>query len=304
MRVAAVVVAWNGGEALERCVASLRGQGVYRLILVDNASHPAERERLDKLYGGVDDIELKLLGDNHGFADGANIGMRAALDGGAEAVLVATQDIVAEPDAVRQLLSALREHDAGVAGPLVLDANSGLELSRGERLWPALICVPRTLLRYRGNAVRAYEVSGVMGCLMLIRADCVRATEGFDAAFFAYYEEVDLCLRARAAGFRLLCVPAARVTHDGMRGFLGGFTPLAAELKGRNLVWLMRKHGTALRWATFVPSYLLLLLGSAILYLARGRFDIVAALCRGAAAGSLQSPAAVPSPLGGRADQA
>lgn len=284
-RVAAVVVAWNGGESLERCVASLRGQSLFHIVIVDNGSAPAARERLEKLYGGVPDIELVLLDDNKGFAEGADIGLRAALEAGADAVLLATQDVVLERDAVSLLDAALRRAGAGIAGPLVLDATTGRELSRGERLIPALLCVPRTLLRYRGSGLEAYEVSGVMGCLMLLSAACIRATDGFDARFFAYYEEVDLCLRARAAGFRILCVPAARASHDGMRGFLGGFTPLAAELKARNLVWLMRKHGNALRWSIFVPTYLGLVLASGCLYLLRGRADVAAALGRGVIAG-------------------
>jgi GT2 family glycosyltransferase len=290
-RLAAVVVAWNGGEALERCVASLLGQGIFRLVLVDNHSHPAEQSRLEKLYGSTPDIELLRLGENRGFAGGGNVGLEHALEAGADAILVVTQDVVVAPGAVGILAAALRDCDAGIAGPLVIDERSGAELSRGERLVPELICLPRTLLRPRQGGVEAREVDGVMGCLMLLSAACARATGGFDPAFFAYYEEVDLCLRARAAGFRIVCAPAARITHDGLRGFLGGFTPLAAELKARNLVWLMRKHGTALRWATFLPTYFLLLLSSALLYLVRGRGEIAAALGRGAVAGLSHGPA-------------
>lgn len=300
MRVAAVVVAWNGGEALERCIASIRGQGIFHLVIVDNASHPAERERLQRLFGNLPDVDLALLPTNQGFAEGANVGFRAALDVGAEAVLLATQDVVLEPGAVATLAAALRERGAGIAGPLVLDQRDAGELSRGEYLLPELICFPRTWLRYRNAATEPYEVSGVMGCLMLIDAGLLRATGGFDPAFFAYYEEVDLCLRARELGRRILCVPAARVSHDGMRGFLGGFTPLAAELKARNLILLMRKHGSPLRWLTFVPTYALLILASALVYALRGRFDVVAALGRGAAAGcSADSRAAALPPSAG-----
>jgi len=284
-QVAAVVVAWNGGEALERCMSSLLAQGLLRIVLVDNASHAAERARLDRLYGGVPEIERISLTENRGFADGADIGVRRALEAGAAAVLIATQDVVLEPGAVAALEDALCEHGAAIAGPLVIDAATGRELSRGERLIPGLICVPRTLLRHRGGATAPYEVSGIMGCLMLVSAACARATNGFDPEFFAYYEEVDLCLRARALGFRIICVPQARVSHDGMRGFLGGFTPLAAELKARNLVVLMRKHGTPLRWLTFIPTYTALVFASALLYLLRGRVDIVAALVRGVQGG-------------------
>lgn len=289
-RIVAVVVSWNGGESLERCVASLRRQALQRIIVVDNGSDAAARNRLEKLYGGASDVELILLADNKGFAEGADIGLRAGLEAGAEAVLLATQDICLEEGVVGLLEAALRRPGAGIAGPLVLDTASGRELSRGERLIPALLCLPRTLLRHRDRATEPYEVSGVMGCLLLISAACARATGGFDARLFAYYEEVDLCLRARSAGFHILCVPAARVHHDGMRGFLAGFTPLAAELKARNLVWLMRKHGTALRWLSFVPTYLALVLCSGALYLLRGRPDVAAALGRGLAAGLGRMP--------------
>jgi hypothetical protein len=283
--VAAVVVAWNGGAAVERCLASLRTQGVFRVILVDNGSRDAERSRLQRLFGGRPEMQLILLQENRGFAEGANIGLRAALDAGAQSILVATQDVILAPEAVAELATALRAGGAGIAGPLVLDLSSGRELSRGERLIPAWICLPRTLLRHRRADNEPFEVSGVMGCLLLLSADCARATGGFDPSFFAYYEEVDLCLRARAAGFRILCVPAARVWHDGLRGFLGGFTPLAAELKARNLVWLMRRHGSPARWLAFLPTYLLLVAASALLYLVQGRVEIAAALGRGAMAG-------------------
>ena len=184
-RVAAVVVSWNGGEALERCVESLRGQGVAPLILVDNGSRPAERDRLERLFAPVPEIRLMLLDENRGFAAGADVGLRAALEEGVEAIAIVTQDVVAAPGAVRTLATALSQSGAGIAGPLVLDERSGRELSRGERLVPALICVPRTLLRYRGTRTEPYEVSGVMGCLLLLSADCARVTGGFDPSFFA-----------------------------------------------------------------------------------------------------------------------
>jgi len=292
MRIAAVVVAWNGGEALERCIASVRGQGIFRLVIVDNASRTAERERLQRLYGDLPEFELLLLPANVGFAAGANLGFRSALEAGAEAVLLATQDVTLEPDALATLAAALRREGAGVAGPLVLDQRDGRELSRGERLVPELICLPRRWLRYRRSDTTPYEVSGLMGCILLLDADLLRQTGGFEPAFFAYYEEVDLCLRARRLGRRLVCVPAARATHDGMRGFLAGFTPLAAELKARNLVFLMRRHGSLLAWVTFVPTYIALLLASSALYALRGRGDVLRALWRGARAGWTGAPPA------------
>lgn len=283
----AVVVAWNGGVALDRCVDSLRQDGTADVIVVDNGSEAQEGARLRRHYGGQDGVVLRRLERNLGFAEGANVGFREALGGGAPMVVLVTQDVVVEPGALGALGAALEASpQAGVVGPVVMDSRRpGVALSRGERFALPFICVPRTVLRYRRAGSAAYEVSGLMGCLLLFSRACLEAVGGFDPAFFAYYEEVDLCLRARRQGFRLLCVPAARAHHDGMRGFRSGFTPPSAELKARNLIRLMRKLGRAVDWAMFVPTYTALVLSSAVLYGLRGRWDVVAALLRGVRAG-------------------
>jgi GT2 family glycosyltransferase len=130
-----------------------------------------------------------------------------------------------------------------------------------------------------------YAVGGVLGCALLLTRACLEAAGSFDEAFFAYYEEVDLCLRARRHGFQIVCNPRAVATHDGLRGFLAGFTPLSAELKARNLLRLMRHWATLADWVVLAPTYALLLSGSIVLYGLRGRADIVVALLRGTVAG-------------------
>ena len=120
---------------------------------------------------------------------------------------------------------------------------------------------------------------------MLLTRRCIETIGDFDEEFFAYYEEVDLCLRARRHGFRIVCAPRAVSAHDGMRGFLAGFTPLSAELKARNLLRLMRRWAAPLDWLVLLPTWTLLVAGSVGLYALRGRWDIVRALARGLHAG-------------------
>ncbi len=282
--VVVVVVSWNGGEWTDRCIESMRAQRLadYRIVLVDNDSESVERARLRQRYGNVADVELIELPVNRGYAGGNNIGIERALQLGAQYVMVLTQDVVLQADALARLLAAARMHpNAGVLGPVVVDAQSGAEQSRGERIILPLLCVPRTLLRYRRKRSEPYAVSGLVGCVLLLTRRCLEGVGGFDPAYFAYYEEVDLCLRAGDAGYEILCVPAAEVTHDGMRGFAGGFTPLSAELKSRNLLYLMRKHGGLVDWVGFWPLYGALIGSSMTWYALRGRGDIVRALGRG-----------------------
>ena len=294
MPVGVVVVNWNGGARTLACIDSVRMQNYAEcfIVLVDNASALEERAGLRARYGGDARLEILELSENRGYAGGNNAGITRALARGAELVLVATQDVTLLPGALAGLIeTAVVEPRIGIVGPQVIDAEGGQVLSYGERVSPATLCVPRTLLRHRHARFPYYEVSGVMGCALLITRRCLEAVGGFDEQFFAYYEEVDFCLRARQRGFRIVCTPRAVVTHAGMRGFRSGFTATSAELKARNLPRLMCRWASPADWIVLLPTYVALLAGSAVLYAARGRLEIVRALLRGTIAGLRRGPA-------------
>jgi GT2 family glycosyltransferase len=123
-----------------------------------------------------------------------------------------------------------------------------------------------------------------MGCAMLFSRSTWDRLGGFDERLFAYYEEVDLCLRARDAGLVVRVEPMAEIAHVGHRGFAAGFTPTAAYLKARNLWLVARRALGPLGMIAFFPGYVALLFASMALYALRGRFDIVHAMRSGAAA--------------------
>lgn len=287
--VAAVVVSWHGGAVTERCVASLRAQDEppALIVVVDNASGEAERARLTSAFGGMPEVRLLLLDENRQFAGGLNAGAAAALAAGATHFLFLNNDTVLDRDALGRLRRTLdATPGAGIAGPRVLDlARPTVVLSAGERHELVLLCVPRTLLRYRKPPDAPYRVSGVMGCALLVTRACVEAVGGFPEDIEVYYEDVDFCLGARRAGFGAVLEPRAVVRHDGLRGFAAGLTPWAAFLKARNPWLLLRRRGGAVDWLATLPVYGLLVASSAVIYLVRGRPDVARALGRGALAG-------------------
>jgi GT2 family glycosyltransferase len=297
-RVAAVVVTWEGGAATDRCVESLLAQDrpPSEVIVVDNASAAPERARLRTGVGTRAGVRLLLLDDNRQFAGGLNAGARAALAAGAERLLLLNNDTVVARDALGRLSDSLdRDSTAGIAGPRVVDLRHPEHvLSAGERHALPLLCVPRTLVRYRGPVDRPYAVSGIMGCAMLVTRACFEAVGGFSEEIAVYYEDVDFCLWARARGFRALVEPRAVVSHDGLRGFAGGLTPWAAYLKARNPWLVVRRHGGAGALLAFVPVYAAMVGSSAAAYALRGRGDVVRALGRGALAGMRTAAGAAP----------
>jgi hypothetical protein len=302
VRTTAVVVSWEGGATTDRCVASLLAQNAppAEIVVVDNASGPGERARLAAAHRDRPRVRLLLLDENRQFAGGLNAGAAAALAAGAERLLFLNNDTVLAADALRLLGAALdAAPGAGIAGPTVCDlGDPGRILSAGERHVLPLLCVPRTLLRYRRRATGPYPVSGVMGCAMLVTRACFEAVGGFSADIEVYYEDVDFCLGARARGFAIVVEPRAVVRHDGLRGFLGGLTPWAAFLKARNPWLLVRRRGGALAWLTFLPTYPAMIAASALLYALRGNGSIVRAFGRGALAGMGAALGRRPTPGG------
>jgi hypothetical protein len=300
VRTAAVVVSWEGGATTDRCVASLLAQDAppADVIVVDNASGAAERRRLGEAHARRPGVRVLLLEENRQFAGGLNAGAAVALSAGADRLLLLNNDTVLAPDALRLLNATLHEWPrAGIAGPRVLDmrAPHGV-LSAGERHVLPLLCVPRTLLRYRRAPDGPYPVLGVMGCAMLVTRACFEAVGGFSSEIEVYYEDVDFCLAARARGFGIVIEPRAVVYHEGLRGFAAGLNPWAAFLKARNPWLVVRRHGGPGTWLAFMPTYAALVGASALLYALRGRADIARALARGARAGAGGTVAPVGAP--------
>jgi len=288
-RVAVVVLNWNGGAQTEACLESIRAQGDQDtfIVLVDNHSAAPERDALRRRYGSAPNVQLCLLEDNRGYAGGNNVGIAAALAGGADLVLILTQDATLAAGALRTMVdTALADGRIGIVGPKIVDVRDPRRvLSVGERVHVGLLCIPRTILRHRRTRLPSFEVGGVLGCAMLVTRRCLETAGVFDEELFAYYEEVDLCLRVRRHGFMIVCAPQAVVAHDGLRGFLAGFTALSAELKARNLPRVMRRWASPSDWLLLAPTYVLLLASSLVLYGLRGRMDVVGALLRGTVAG-------------------
>jgi len=302
VRTAAVVVTWEGGTTTDGCVASVLAQEPppAEVVLVDNASRPAERAHLRDAHGGRAGVRLLCLDENRQYAGGLNAGAAAALAAGAERLLLLNNDTVLAPEALALLGAALDARPgAGIAGPRLMDLREpGRELSAGERHVLPLLCLPRTWLRHRARTRTPYAVGGVMGAAMLVTRACFEAVGGFAPEIQVYYEDVDFCLAARARGFEIVVEPRAVVRHDGLRGFARGLTPWAAFLKARNPWLVVRRRGGAASWLGFVPTYAAMVGGSAALHALRGRGDVVRALARGALAGLAAAAGRGVTPVG------
>ena len=214
-RRAAVVVHHRTPAETVRCIAALKRAGLAprEIILVDNASEDGSAERVQRAEGGLHWVVSTV---NRGFAGGANLGIAAAQRLGVERVLLVNSDAYVDMACVTQLEGAFESDPTlGIVGPVLVDdtepgriESAGLRFDTGSGRFRELACGQTATRRF---GVRV--VDGVSACVMLVRADVFERVGSFDEAFFFGFEDLDLCLRARAGGFGIACIEAARARH-------------------------------------------------------------------------------------------
>jgi GT2 family glycosyltransferase len=175
---------------------------------------------------------------------GANHNAAARLAEGAF-FCVLNPDVRLAEDPFPALMAALQPADAGVVAPRVLDSR-GLEQNSARR-FPTLGSLlvkafTRTLApEYPSAGTGPGQPDWVAGMFMLFRTEVYRAIGGFDERYFLYYEDVDLCLRLRRAGRRVLYLPEVSIIHDSQRA--SWRKPRYALHHARSMLrYLMRWH--------------------------------------------------------------
>lgn len=138
----------------------------------------------------------------------------------AEYFCVLNPDIRLENDPFPLLLDALSDTENGVVGPLIISPAGNIEDS-ARRFPTPLLILKRVLLGVRAID---YEITSdtvypdwIAGMFMLFRSQSFRQIDGFDEKYFLYYEDVDLCLNLRRAGYRAALIPKAVAIHDARR---------------------------------------------------------------------------------------
>lgn len=209
-------------------VARFAEQAVpLRIVVVDNGSSPDIRRRLQAEI--PESVTLLPLGENRGFGPAANAGFRWFLEQpGAPWLAVAPHDARPASDCMRRLLAELeRRPRAGLASADVGDGFTPMV----DRYIGAI----PTPARVR----QGWEPAGYPhGTLMLARRTCLEKVGLFDERYFAYCEEADLALRARAAGWEIGVVRGAEVRNQHVSSHVA----VVDYLQLRNTLLLVRDH--------------------------------------------------------------
>lgn len=259
MHPVAVVLSWNGREDTLAALESLRG---IETVVVDNGSTDGSADAVAERFP---DVELVRAGVNLGFAGGNNVGIRLALERGADWVLLVNNDAAVEPGIVEALTAAAAARpDAGVLACKVLFADS-------ERLWYAGAGFDPFLGRSRHRGFGEPDAPGMLadtvratGAAMAVSRAAIEAAGLLDEELFLYAEDLEWCLRIRDAGFAVVYVPGARVRHRVSAASGGAGSPTTSYYETRNMLAVVERyrplpHGLAgLRRALVVAPRVLL----------------------------------------------
>jgi len=251
-----VVLNWNGREDTLACLASLRGleDEPAGVVVVDNGSTDGTAAAV---RGAFPEVELVETGANLGFAGGNNAGIRYALERGADWVVLLNNDATLRADALEALRRAAAAHpEAGaLAGKLFFTDPPDLIWFAGQPYYPAIGYAGRPY-GYRKRDAPRYrrerEVGRAAGALMAVPRDVIEAVGAMDEDLFLYVEDVEWCLRIRAAGRTVRLVPDAVAWHLVSASSGGERASLHAMYYGvRNTIVVCERHrplGRGLGW--------------------------------------------------------
>ena len=246
-RAAAVIVNFNAGDHLIRCVRSLRVADLDHIIVADNASTDASIAALRDADPAVVVVET---GGNFGYGGGVNRGA-AAVPQECDVIVVCNADLIVEPAAIKTMVAALdADVELGIVGPRIDNTDGTLYPSArvipgpfdamGHAFLGLIMPNNRFTRRYRlldWDHASARRVDWISGACFAIRRSVFDELGGFNEDYFMYLEEIDLCERTRRIGAGVLYEPAARVVH------IGGVS--TKQLPYRMLA---EHHRSVLRW--------------------------------------------------------
>jgi hypothetical protein len=275
-RVSGVIVTYNGGVKVLRCIEALKRQTspFHEIIVVDNASTDGSPDSIREAHP---DVQLMRLPENRGPSASRNASLSVA-EG--ELVFWIDNDIYADPDCLARLLDALRAEPAELVVPriILIPESDIVQADGGEAHFIGTLTLRNGFapLHEAGGGVRARVGASPSGCLLMNR-EVARAIGGFDESYFFYFEDYEFSLRTRILGHRILCEPAAIVRHDrgtgnpdlAFRGS-GTYPRERAYLLMRNRLRTILTHYSLRTLLVLAPALLLYELATLVLSVARG----------------------------------
>ncbi len=244
-RVYIIVLNWNGRDDTLSCLKSLQSTNYdnYKIVVADNGSEDDSVKAVRENFPDVDIIEI---GKNLGFAGGNNIGIKYAMEKGADYVFLINNDTTVDPDCLKELVEAAEtDEKIGSVGSKIY------YYSEPERIWFAGGKI--NWLKNKGEHIgldevdkgqydEIKEVGYLTGCALLIKREVIEKIGVLSEDYFLYYEDADYSLRVKNAGYKNVYVPKSKIYHKVSRSTKPG-SPSYIYYHVRNGLVNARRNG-------------------------------------------------------------
>lgn len=258
-----IIVNYNEKEMLKVCLKGIveaRLQIDHEIIIVDNGSKDGSHQTLSELEKKIKNLKIIFNKKNVGFGAGCNNGIEIAQG---EYILILNPDIAILPDSIEAMLEYMeRNKKIGVLGPQLLDPDKTIQKSShrypawyipilrrtffGKFKWARKKLDYYTMTDF--NHQETKEVDWLLGAALMIRKEIFKKSVFFDERFFLYFEDIDLCRRAKVNGWQVCYFPQAKMFHYYQRSSAGhGLLALFSKITWIHIVsaikyfWKWRK---------------------------------------------------------------
>ena len=244
-KVAIIILNYKNSKDTIECVESLEKINYknFNIIIVDNDS---KDDSVEILRNHFKDKHIILnSGKNGGFAYGNNIGIKYALENGADYVLLINNDTIVEDDFLNVLVETA-EKDKGVAIATGLIMNyydkSKIWYNGGEIDWNKFYGYHLNERENFNVISEEKEITFATGCLMLIRKDIFKNIGFLSEEYFMYYEDVDFCAKVQNKGYKIVYNSNSKIYHKVSASSGEEESPFAIEWNTRNRLRFYRKY--------------------------------------------------------------
>jgi GT2 family glycosyltransferase len=254
MFLSVIIISFNSRDLLVSCLNALDSAVTgleHEVVVVDNASTDGS---VQAVRSGFPHVKVIANRENLGFARAANQGFRATTG---RYVLLLNPDVTVNGDSVQSMVAFMEgTPDVGLLLPKLLNPDGTLQLSCRTFYNLEVMMLRRTPLGRvfpDSRAVREHlmadwdhadtrEVDWGLGAAMFIRRVAVKDGAQFDERYFLYFEDVDLCLELKSAGWKVIYFPQAAFVHHHLRQSASGLINRAKYEHLRSLVKFWLKH--------------------------------------------------------------
>lgn len=248
-----VILNYNNYDDTVDCVESLiNSVPKENIIIVDNNSSDVSGLRLKEKFS---DCVLLLLDTNNGYAAGNNVGIRYALEAGAEYICVLNNDVVLPRGFAKEALNVLKERkELDIVGPIICEySNPNYIQSAGAMID---LSIGRGYFLHMGELADECKLINdtpdyLGGACFIARRKVFTDLGLIPELYFLYYEETDWFFLARKKNIKFSCDSRLRAYHKGS-ATVSTITGLSKYYLTRNQVIFERRKASVCQFASFI----------------------------------------------------